>query len=138
MKPLLITFALTCALSSFGQQSAPVTLWTNANTHGSAQALRLEEGKDHLRPEMFGQVSALAVAAGYTVTLFDGEDQEGRDTRELHGPCRIDDLKTLLRLHGNGNWDNAIGSLLVEVSAGGTLPRQPAELASEGSAIEQH
>lgn len=130
MKTLLISFAITFSLSSFGQQSTPVTLWTDANAHGYSQHLDLEEGTDHLRPEMCGRISAVAVAAGYSITLFDGEDGEGRDIVVINGPSRIDDLKTVARLHGKGNWDDSVRSVRIERTKAQSRQVPAPELAS--------
>ncbi|MBV6405811.1 MAG: hypothetical protein IT228_13955 [Flavobacteriales bacterium] len=124
MKTLLLPLCLTVATNLAAQDKAPLTLWTDAGAHGHCQRIQGTGITDRLRPLMHAQVSALEVGEGYRVTLFNGEDGEGPERITVQGPRRVDDLKTLLRLHGTGNWDNAIGSILIQAAE----PAAPAAL----------
>jgi hypothetical protein len=115
MKAIAALGTLLIALNLNAQHNAPLTLWTDAHEQGNSCHL---QATGDLLPElnmaMQGRVSALALAEGFRVTLFDGEEGEGQDQLVLVGPCYITDLKTLPRLHSPGHWDNSIASLRLE------------------------
>lgn len=117
MKTLIATLAAALiTFSTNAQDKAPLTLTADAGSHGARQTI-LEGGiLEELRPDLRGRVSGLVIAAGYTATLFDGTDGNGRDSLTLVGPCRIDDLKTVVRLHGSGHWDNIVSSARLQPS----------------------
>ncbi|MEZ4808255.1 MAG: hypothetical protein R2815_12400 [Flavobacteriales bacterium] len=129
MKRFILPLALFAATTLLGQQ-APLTVHTDVGAHGYGQAYYTAQHVNRLRPEYIGQVSALDIADGYTVILFDGEDGEGRDQLTITGPQRIEDLKTQVRLHGSGNWDNAIRSLVLFQSNAGIEQIAPSEIAA--------
>ena len=129
MQRSILPLALFATATLFGQQP-PLTVHTDAGAHGHSQAFHTPQQADRLRPECNGQVSALDIADGYTVILFDGEDGAGQDQLMITGPQRIEDLKTQVRLYGAGNWDNAIRSLVLLRSKDGPEQITPKEMAA--------
>ncbi len=130
MKTLISTLsAALFTIVSSAQDKAPLTLTADAGIHGARQTVQEIGLQEELRTDLRGRVSGLQVATGYTAILFDGPDGDGRDSLRLVGPCRIEDLKTIVRLHGSGHWDNAIGSIALHVSARPELQVAAPELA---------
>jgi hypothetical protein len=130
MKTVATLGTLLIALNLNAQHNAPLTLWTEAHEQGTSCHL---QATVVLLPElnmaMQGRVSALTLAEGFRVILFDGEEGEGRDQLVLVGPCTISDLKTLPRLHSPGHWDDSIASLWLEELPKESMPGQEGVLA---------
>ena len=113
MRTTILSLAILLQLPLVAQYPGTVTFSTNADHQGFTWTCNDTGLVDHLRPELIAAISAVAIPEGTILVIHDGEDGDGRDMMHLEGPLRMNDLKTLPRLHGNGNWDNAISSFRI-------------------------
>jgi hypothetical protein len=114
------TATILLLLSTFSgnlqaQDAVAVRLWADALRQGPLQQSIVGPGQvDELRFELWGKVSSIEVAEGFTVTLFDHQEATGHLRLVLNGPCQVDNLATIPMLALGRTWDGAIGSLRVE------------------------
>jgi len=113
MKTSILPLIILFQLPMFAQDTPSLTLSANAGHKGTNSTYGDTGLIDRMRPELLGAISAIVLPEGKVLKIYDGEDGEGQDMLRLEGPLRIDDLKTLPRLHGKGNWDDAIASFRV-------------------------
>ena len=117
MKTLITLSLLTGAIAVSAQSTCALTLWAQPAQQGCAKEQFCDAGEvDMLGPELNGEVRSLAVAEGYTVSIYQAEDLFGPHSLTLVGPQRIDDLTTLPMLSLRRNWDGAIGSFSIALT----------------------